>query len=179
MNVILLNGPSSAGKSTISHKLQERLLSVGEESVIISIDDHMITDPKETIYEDDIFEIMPGMCHDIKENVINGKTVIVDHAITSERIYQMFLDEVNEAMDVRVKNGLPDGKIITVKVVCDIVILRQREEARGDRCPGSAEASLKYLWPKDGYDLCIDNGTTPVSENVEKIFRALLCKERS
>ncbi len=61
MNVILLNGPSSAGKSTLSRLLQSRLKEAGKESVIISIDDYMITDPKETIYEDDIFEIMPGI----------------------------------------------------------------------------------------------------------------------
>jgi chloramphenicol 3-O phosphotransferase len=60
-----------------------------------------------------------------------------------------------------------------VKVYCDLEILRQRERARGDRCPGSAEASLKYLWPKDGYDLCIDNGKVSAVENAEKILLRL------
>ena len=53
-NIILLNGPSSAGKSTLSGELQKRIKAHGEEAVIISIDDYMITDPKETIYEDDV-----------------------------------------------------------------------------------------------------------------------------
>ena len=151
-NIILLNGPSSAGKSTLSGELQKRIKAHGEEAVIISIDDYMITDPKETIYEEDIYEIMPG------KMVNAGKTVIVDHAITSERIYDMFLDTVN------------CGVVLTVKVTCDLEILRKREKERGDRCPGSAEASLRYLWPKDGYDLCIDNGKVSAADNAEKIF---------
>lgn len=160
-NIVLLNGPSSAGKSTLSRELQERL----EGSVIISIDDYMTTDPRETIYEDDIYEIMPAMCRDIKEYVRKGKTVIIDHAITSERIYDMFLDAAKE------------GDALTVKVVCDIEILRQRELARGDRCPGSAEASLEYLWPKEGYDLTVDNGKIPVSQNADLILKKMRGKK--
>ena len=118
----------------------------------------MITDPKENIYEDDIYEIMPAMCADIRKYADAGKTVIVDHAITSERIYDMFLDTAK------------CGSKFTVKVSCDPEILRQREKERGDRCPGSAEASLRYLWPKDGYDLCIDNGRVSVAENAETIM---------
>ena len=157
-NIILLNGPSSAGKSTISGELQKKIKEHGEEAVIISIDDYMITDPKETIYEDDIYEIMPGMCRDIRKMVNAGKIVIVDHAITSERIYDMFLETAD------------CGVVLTVKVTCDLEILRKREKERGDRCPGSAEASLRYLWPKDGYDLCIDNGKVSAADNAEKIF---------
>ena len=157
-NVILLNGPSSAGKSTISKELQKRLEESNLESVIISIDDYMVTDPKETIYEDDIYEIMPAMCRDLKAAVRAGKIVIMDHAITSERIFDAFLDAAKEA------------KVFTVKVICDVEILRQREKERGDRCPGSAEASLQYLWPKDGYDLCVDNGKVSATENAKIIL---------
>lgn len=157
-NVILLNGPSSAGKSTLSKELQKRLGESDLESVIISIDDYMVTDPKETIYEDDIYEIMPAMCRDLKEAVRAGKIVIMDHAITSERIFDAFLDAAKEA------------KVLTVKVICDVEILRQREKERGDRCPGSAEASLQYLWPKDGYDLCVDNGKVSAAENAKIIL---------
>ena len=157
-NVILLNGPSSAGKSTLSKELQKRLGESDLESVIISIDDYMVTDPKETIYEDDIYEIMPAMCRDLKEAVRAGKIVIMDHAITSERIFDAFLDAAK------------DANALTVKVTCDIDILRQREKERGDRCPGSAEASLQYLWPKDGYDLCVDNGKVSAAENAKIIL---------
>ena len=131
------------------------------DSLIISIDDYMKTDPKETIYEDDIYEIMPEMCKDTESAIEQGKTVIVDHAITSERIYDAMI------------NAAKGAKVYTVRVDCDIEILRKRETERGDRCPGSAEASLEYLWPKEGYDICIDNGKRSAAENAEIILEAL------
>ena len=156
--MILLNGPSSAGKSTLSREMQSKLKEMGVESVIISIDDYMQTDPKETIYEDDIYEIMPNMNRDVAEAMKQGKTIIVDHAITSERIYDSLMDAAK------------DGRIFTVKVICDIEVLRKREIERGDRCIGSAEASLEYLWPKEGYDLSIDNGKMSSVENAQIII---------
>ncbi len=97
----------------------------------------------------------------------------MDHAITSERIYQMFMDTVNAVMISRRGSGLSIGRVLTVKVSCDLDILRQREKERGNRCPGSAEASLKYLWPKEGYDLYIDNGTISADENADRIITLL------
>ena len=90
-----------------------------------------------------------------------GETVIVDHAITSERIFEAFMDAVR------------GREVLTVKVVCDLEILRRRERERGDRCPGSAEASLQYLWPKEGYDLCIDGGMHSAKENAQIILERL------
>ena len=61
--VILLNGPSSSGKSTLSRVLQARIRQEREEHYgIISIDDFMKLATDETIYEDDVFEINEDMC---------------------------------------------------------------------------------------------------------------------
>ena len=166
-HAILLNGPSSAGKSTLSKELQRRLAGKGVEAEIISIDDYMVTDPKETIYEDDIYEIMPAMCEGMKLALKAGKTVIVDHAITSERIYEAFMDATK------------GYQVLTVKVTCDLEILRRREQERGDRCPGSAEASLQYLWPKEGYDLCVDSGTHTAAENAQIILERVCARRGS
>ncbi|MCR5499564.1 MAG: methyltransferase domain-containing protein [Acetatifactor sp.] len=164
--MILLNGPSSAGKSTLSGELQRRLAGTGVEAEIISIDDYMITDPKETIYEDDIYEIMPAMCEEMKNALGKGRSVIVDHAITSERIFEAFMDAAK------------GYEVLTVKVTCDLEILLRREQERGDRCPGSAEASLQYLWPKEGYDLCVDSGKCSAVENAEIIMDAIeMCQK--
>lgn len=166
-NIILLNGPSSAGKSTLSKELKRRFAGKGVEAEIISIDDYMITDPKETIYEDDIYEIMPAMCEGMKHALTAGKTVIVDHAITSERIFEATMDAAK------------GYEVLTVKVTCDLEILRRREQERGDRCLGSAEASLQYLWPKEGYDLCVDSGTHTAAENAQIILERVRVRRRS
>ena len=57
--LILLNGPSSAGKSTIAGQLAQNLQYCGAEPVVISIDNYMKLEPGEEIWEDDVFEIMP------------------------------------------------------------------------------------------------------------------------
>ena len=61
--IILLNGPSSAGKSTLSKTLQERIEeNSGKKFAVISIDDFMKISTEETIYEDDVFDISADMC---------------------------------------------------------------------------------------------------------------------
>ena len=56
--VILLNGPSSAGKSTLAGNLQKFIKDqINEEYGITSIDDFLKMSTGEVIYEDDVFEV--------------------------------------------------------------------------------------------------------------------------
>ena len=157
--VILLNGPSSSGKSTLSRALQSR---IGQERNqhygIISIDDYMKLATDETIYEDDVFEINEDMCLAAAEILKEAPGVIIDHVITSARIFEQLTDL------------LGNFQIRTVHVSCPLEVLLQREQARGNRCIGSAEASYTYLYPQDGYDLTVDNAARPAEENA-----ALIC----
>ena len=157
--VILLNGPSSSGKSTLSRALQARIVQERNQQYgIISIDDFMKLATDETIYEDDVFEINEDMCLAAAEILKDAPGVIIDHVITSERIYQQLLDLLGKY------------RIRTVHVTCPLEVLLQREQARGNRCIGSAEASYTYLYPKDGYDLTVDNAARTPEENA-----ALIC----
>ncbi len=160
--IILLNGPSSSGKSTLSKTLQALIwekMSLHYE--VVSIDDFMKTDPMETIYEDDVFEISGDLCDHVLERMKESSGVIIDHVITSERIYQ------------QLKNAMEDYTLFEVHVDCSLEILKKREQERKDRCPGSAEASATYLFPKDGYDLTVDSGLQSSEENARIIFEAL------
>ena len=163
--VILLNGPSSSGKSTLSRALQELIReNRSEKYEVVSIDDFMKSDPMETIYEDDVYEISGDMCRRILGVLQAGSGVIVDHVITSERIFR------------QLQEALPSCPLRTVRIVCPLEILKRREKERGDRCPGSAESSAEYLYPKEGYDLAVDSSAGSPSENAlliyEKFFRA-------
>ena len=160
--IILLNGPSSSGKSTLAKALQVLIEKKrAERYEVVSIDDFMTNDPMETIYEDDVFEISGDMCRRAVEIMEAGSGVIVDHVITSERIFSQ-LKEATQAYCLR-----------TVRVACPLQVLREREQERGDRCPGSAEVSEKYLFPKDGYDLEIDTHLLLPEENARVIFDRL------
>ena len=145
--VILLNGPSSSGKSTLGRALQAMIQERKNERFgLVSIDDCMKLAADEVIYEDDVFEINPDLCEKALCELKYAAGVIIDHVITSERIFR------------QLKETLRGYPLRPVRVTCPLEVLRKREEARGDRCRGSAEASDMYLYPKDGYDLTVDTG---------------------
>ena len=102
--LILLNGPSSAGKSSIAKALRQRLSDAGCSTVVISLDDYLQMSAKEPIWEDDVFSIMPRMCEDISTALRDGKMVIIDHVITSSRIYRALS---NAAAGFQKRNVLP------------------------------------------------------------------------
>ena len=159
--IILLNGPSSAGKSTLSIVLQKLIKDQSNKKFeVVSIDDFMklILNTDEKIYEDDVFEISGLMCEKVLESLNTFDGVIIDHVITSERIF----NELNGMLNKH--------RIYTVHVTCPLDVLLQREKARGNRCGGTAESSYTYLYPKDGYDLTIDSGKMSSAECALEIF---------
>ena len=157
---ILLNGPSSSGKSTLARELQVLIREQKSENYeVVSIDDFMKTDPMEPIYEDDVYAVSGNLCERALETLGKGSGVIIDHVITSERIFRQLKDMLH-AYPLR-----------TVRVTCAPEVLRERERARGDRCIGSAEASAEYLFPKDGYDLTADTGTGLPRVNALSVYK--------
>ena len=114
-DVILLNGPSSAGKSSIAKALRQLLLDSGANAVILSLDDYLQMSTNEPIWEDDVFAIIPRMCADIRAALQDGKTVIIDHVITSARIYGAL------------SHAVAGFQMKTVLVRCDVETLRRRE----------------------------------------------------
>ena len=163
--VILLNGPSSSGKSTLAKALQALISEKRSERYeVVSIDDFMEGSPTETIYEDDVFAFSGNLCDKALEILAGGSGVIIDHVITSERIF------------AQLKEMLQAYPLHTVHITCPLKVLREREQARGDRCPGSAESSAAYLFPKEGYELTIDTAEGTPEENAALIFKALFEK---
>ena len=160
--LVLLNGPSSAGKSTVAGELRRSLRLRGADPAVVSIDDYMKVPMGEEIWEDDVFEIMPDMCRDVAAFLREGRWVVVDHVITSARIYEALLGAAA---------GFP---VLTVLVTCSPEVLRKRELERGNRFAGSAETSLRYLYPKEGYRLRIDTGKMSPAASADKIMGILL-----
>ena len=160
--IILLNGPSSSGKSTLAESLHVLIAEMLSENYeVVSIDDFMTMDPMETIYEDDVFEISGNLNARVLEILEAGSGVIIDHVITSERIF------------VQLKEAVHAYPLRPVQITCSLELLRKREQERGDRCPGSAESSAAYLFPKEGYDLTVDTGSGTPAENALLIFQKI------
>ena len=161
-HIILLNGPSSSGKSTLSKALQRHIeKQKGEWYAVISIDDFMKLATDETIYEDDVFEISGDMCLGALEALKTSAGVIIDHVITSQRIF------------TQLTSMLEPYPIHSVHVTCPLQVLLDREFARKNRCLGSAESSYTYLYPKAGYDLTMDTSVMTPEECSAWIVGAL------
>lgn len=158
---ILLNGPSSGGKSTLARALWRLLQEQGRECGIVSIDDLLEMPPEEPIYEDDVFAITSELGARARAVLDACGGVILDQVMTSERIF----DGMLQALD-----GCPT---LAVRVACAPEVLRRREVQRGDRCIGSAEASERYLYPKTGYDVTVDTGETSPDACARRILQAL------
>lgn len=162
-HIILLNGSSSSGKSTIAKELQALIVNKRNERYeIVSIDDFLKMTTEDVIYEDDVFEISGTLCEKVLQVLTENQGVIIDHVITSERIF----DQLNEMLN--------SYHLWLIHVTCPLEILQKREQERKDRCLGSAEASYTYLFPKKGYDLTVDTHIMTVSECVDKIFDKIL-----
>ena len=161
--IILLNGSSSAGKSTLAKALQGLIADKRKESYeIVSIDDFLKMTTEEVIYEDDVYEISGPLCEKIMEVFGTGQGVIIDHVITSERI----LGQLKEAVNPQ--------RLWTVHVTCPLEIIQKREQERKDRCQGSAEASYTYLYPKEGYDLTVDTYLMTIAECANRILEGIM-----
>ena len=128
---------------------------------VIALDDYIAMSTDEPIWEDDVFAVMPDMCADVTRALSARRLVIVDHVITSQRVFDALM------------NAIGARECLRVRVVCDLQTLRQREKRRGDRCAGSAEASLKYLYPKDGYDITVDSGRATAEQIAGEIARRM------
>ncbi len=166
-HIILLNGSSSAGKSTLAKALQALIADKRKERYeIVSIDDFLKMTTEDVIYEDDVYEISGPLCEMVMEVFNANQGVIIDHVITSERIF------------AQLKEAVSPHRLWTVRVTCPLEIIRKREQERKDRCPGSAEASYTYLFPKEGYDLTVDTHFMTTSECVNKIFDGILEEEK-
>ena len=102
-----------------------------------------------------------ALCDKVLKMMETCDGIIIDHVMTSERIFE------------HLKKKLSSVHMRMVRVSCPLSLLRKRELERADRSPGSAEASVKYLFPREGYDLAVDTGIRSPAENSRMILDSL------
>lgn len=133
--VILLNGASSAGKSTLARNLQ---LLLKEAAMIFSMDDYLaMSRGKHETALDAVREsglpFIESFHAAIAEAARKGALVIVDHVIgESSRWIQDLLNRLD---------GIPR---ILVRVECRQDVLLERERRRTDRTPAPAHAQRQH-----------------------------------
>ena len=133
--VILLNGASSAGKSTLARNLQ---LLLKEAAMIFSMDDYLaMSRGKHETALDAVREsglpFIESFHAAIAEAARKGALVIVDHVIGESR---RWIQDLLNRLD-----GLPR---IVVRVECRQDVLLERERRRAARTPAPAHAQRQH-----------------------------------
>lgn len=159
-NVIVLNGTSSSGKTTLARTLQSISSNV---YLLCSLDAFWDMTPYKIPASSKNFPNMKlALSKSVRALVETGHNVIVDIIFCGQKTYQEITKEL-EGINLTI-----------VKVNCSLEELAKRELKRGDRCVGLAES--QYFTVHDGvkYDLTVNTlNTTPeqcAQEILDSIF---------
>ncbi|MDR0928105.1 MAG: chloramphenicol phosphotransferase CPT family protein [Oscillospiraceae bacterium] len=160
--IIVLNGVSSAGKSTLAKALQAKS---PQQYLYLPIDLlNDISPPKDSpSYQErftaDPMPIVTGFFGCIKSFSDYGIHIIAD-LVLDQRSLGYFL------------SVFPDGDypVMMVHVTCPLDELRRREKARGDRKIGHGESQLAVLIPSENHDLVVDTHSETNEGNADKII---------
>jgi len=167
--IILLNGVSSSGKSTLGLALQDIL---PEKYFLFSQDGFSETWPYKYWKEDHdgiYIETMNYMNRTIQMLAESGVNIIIDH---------LFLDngKPNATGVVVLRDCVQsfyDLPVLFVRVDCDLDELDRRERWRGDRGVGTAEWQIKELYPKYTYDMVVSTSALSTIRCAEEITKAV------
>lgn len=154
--VVVLNGTSSAGKTSIAHELQTLL---DEPYFSLGIDYFFGMLQLRHWAEADA-NVVSGMHHCTATLASLGNNVILDSVAFGERLAEC----------VTVLHNLP---VLLVGVRCPLHVSQQRESARGDRTPGQAANQIHLVHTHGVYDLEIDTSVLSSLECAHLIKRRL------
>lgn len=182
--LIVLNGASSSGKTSIAHELQRRwprpLLVTGLDAAITEWPTHLIMDFSERrgdLMPNPGIRIVPGQgpapswITEFSDDFLNmlrlrhaswaalhedGFDLVVDHVIVDSTIRSMARDSLVGATWVRVD--------------CDVDEAVRREAARPDRHAGFASGTAAIVHDEMTYDFCVDTTARTPGENARLII---------
>jgi chloramphenicol 3-O phosphotransferase len=162
--LIIINGPSSSGKTTLARALQKQLdIPFIRFSFDLFIDHKAF--PSEQIKAGKFSwaqmrpAVFRGLHQCLPALATSGNNVIFDHIIeTKAWLYE--LASLISGLDV-----------FLVGVHCSLPELERREIQRGDRRRGEARQDFETVYRIPTYDLVIDS-EQPLEENVMLLIRA-------
>ena len=170
MQVIVLNGTSSAGKSTLASSLQTQLADVGECWIIIGIDDFLGRLPPAWVtYRDHVGEQADqGMEFTMVDNEVKcrigpvGERLLVGYrgavAAVARAGINVIVDEVLFGEDdwKAWQQQLGGLDVLWVAVMADRDVVEQRERDRSDRMVGLARSQHEAVHRHVAYDVRVD-----------------------
>jgi chloramphenicol 3-O phosphotransferase len=159
-DVILLNGTSSSGKSSLARALQRR---AGTPLLHASLDQFTDMFLWEAITDPDTRRAChtAGVAHFHRTLAIFAQSpfgIIVDHLLLTPAWHEATLA------------ALAGRRIHFIGVKCPPAVLLQREAARPDRRPGLARGQLEGVHSGRSYDLEIDTSLAPPEACADRVL---------
>lgn len=162
--IILLNGISSAGKTSISRILQQ---TMNEPYLQVSID--AFEDMLPSRYQEggsfvwaDLFpKLLTGFHRSIAALADAGSNLIVDHVIVHREGWASTLADCASVLE--------PFPVYFVGVRCSLEEAKRREHARGDRFTGTAERQFPRVHLHNLYDIEVDTTFTSSEVCAEQI----------
>ncbi|WP_219838182.1 AAA family ATPase [Paenibacillus sp. R14(2021)] len=171
--VILLNGVSSSGKSTIAKMLSEKLPNY----FVLGFDDlgYLISKMRNNKKEPSTWAIIN------KQNYDLHFTTFILHRLTkviSEYSFNIIIDTVldSESDTEDFLEQFKDEDVLYVGVHCPLEELERRERIRGDRNIGIAKEQLNIVHKSIIYGVEVNTYENSTEECVSKILNALQVK---
>jgi chloramphenicol 3-O phosphotransferase len=162
--IILLNGISSAGKTSIAQVLQRTL---SEPYLQVSIDafEDMLPGPSQVggrfTWEELFPKLLAGFHRSIAALAGVGSNLIVDHVMVYREGWASTLADCMESLE--------PFAVYFVGVRCSLEELMRREQARGDRFIGTAERQFPRVHRHILYDVEVDTTRTSPEVCAEQI----------
>jgi chloramphenicol 3-O phosphotransferase len=153
--IIVLNGPSSAGKSTLATAVRARL---GPTAAAVSLDR--------------IFAFMhPDVALTWKSFAALSDALFTSARVLAERGFDVIVDTVferAECLDI-MRRAFGDHPYRLVAVSCPLEVLEARELARGNRPAGLARGQYERVLHGATYDMHVNTHALSSDECVERI----------
>jgi chloramphenicol 3-O phosphotransferase len=164
--VVVLNGTSSSGKTTIARAFQEAaprlFLNFSIDSILYALPPAIVERLKRGEATDLRFlELVRGFCACVRELLALGHDLVIDHAV------------VTEAEAELLKAAVEGHRVLLVGLDCPVEVLAERERMRGDRRLGLAAMQCERIHQWLEYDLRIDSGRVSAEEAARVIVAAL------
>jgi chloramphenicol 3-O phosphotransferase len=182
--IILLNGTSSAGKTTLAKALQDALptpyLVIGIDTVVFALPHRYVNDPEcwrevyRYTYTDGQLSgiavepygdrLVRGLHRAVAGLAGSGLDVIVDHV----------LSEPHWPADI--EHAWAGLAVLRVGVLCPLDVAEQRERTRANRTLGWARAHADVVHASIDYDLTVDTSRDSPAGCVKTITSALAAR---